>query len=173
MRCALVLWLFAASVFAAGELSNRRAPGFSLPDATLKQHDPQDYRGKVLLVEIMQTNCPHCAAFAEILEDVQKKYAGKVQVLSIVNPPDNQNTVTRYVGGHHITFPVLFDCGQVSASYLKITPQNPSFNVPHVFVIDPQGFIRNDFGYDLTTRDIFEGRGLFQEIDRLLAAPRK
>ena len=27
-------------------LSNRRAPSFSLPDSTLKQHDLLDYRGK-------------------------------------------------------------------------------------------------------------------------------
>ena len=41
--------------FAAGALSNRRAPGFSLPDSTMKQHDPLDYRGKILLLEFMQT----------------------------------------------------------------------------------------------------------------------
>ena len=173
MRFALALVLSAASLLAAGEYSNRRAPGFSLPDSSLKQHDPQDYRGKLLIVELMQTNCPHCAAFSEILEDVQQHYAGKLQVLSIVNPPDNQNTVSRYIAGHHITFPVLFDCGQVAASYLKITPQNPSFNVPHVFLIDQQGMIRGDFGYDLTTRDIFEGRGMYREVDRLLGTPRK
>jgi hypothetical protein len=37
-----------------------------------------------------------------------------------------------------------------------------------LFVIDKQGMIRNDFSYDPKTRDIFEGPGLFAEIDKLL-----
>ena len=40
--------------------------------------------------------------------------------------------------------------------------------VPHLFLIDKQGIIRNDFGYDETTRNVFEGAGLFAEIDKLL-----
>ena len=90
LSCALLLCVGVA--FGAGELSGRRAPGFSLPDSKFRQHDPQDYRGKILLVEIMQTKCPHCAQFSVILEQVQAKYAGKLVVLSIVNPPDNQST---------------------------------------------------------------------------------
>ena len=173
MRSLFVLLFTAISLFGAGELSNRRAPGFSLPDSQFKQYDPQDFRGKVLVVEVMQTNCPHCAKFSGILNEVQRKYAGKVQVLSIVNPPDTRATVAQYITEHHVSVPVLFDCGQVAASYLKATPQKPTFGVPHVFLIGPDGVIRNDFGYDLTTRDIFEGAGLFDQIDRVLGVARK
>ena len=163
----------AAFLFASGELSGRRAPGFSLPDLHLQQHDPHDYRGKVLLLDVIQTNCPHCARFSEILEKVHNKYGDKVAVLSIVNPPDTQTTVARFVQEHKISTPVLFDCGQVSVSYLKVTPRNPKINVPHVFIIDGQGMIRNDFGYDFDTHNIFEGDGLSAVIDDLLAAPAK
>ena len=43
---------------------------------------------------------------------------------------------------------------------------------------DGNGIIRNDWSYGALTRDIFEGKGLFTEIDRLLnvnfsAAPKK
>jgi hypothetical protein len=41
-------------------------------------------------------------------------------------------------------------------------------SVPHLFLIDQKGIIRNDFGYEETTRPIFEGAGLSAEIDRLL-----
>jgi hypothetical protein len=37
-----------------------------------------------------------------------------------------------------------------------------------LFIIDKQGMIRNDFTYDAKTREIFEGPGLFAEIDKLL-----
>ena len=66
--------------------------------------------------------------------------------------------------------PILFDCGQVSAAYLKATPQRPSFDVPHLFIIDAAGNIRNDYGYNLLNRDIFEGKALFGELDRMLGA---
>jgi hypothetical protein len=41
-------------------------------------------------------------------------------------------------------------------------------DVPHVYVIDPNGYIRGDYVYSITTRDIFEGKGLFAEIDKVL-----
>jgi peroxiredoxin len=173
MRFFFCLLASAALLFGSGELSGRRAPGFSLPDLRLQQHDPQDYRGRILLLDIMKTNCPHCAQFAEILEKVHSKYGAKVAVLSIVNPPDTQATVGRFVQAHKISTPVLFDCGQVSLSYLKVTPQNPQIDVPHLFVIDGQGTIRNDFGYSFDTHNIFEGDGLYAVIDRLLATPAK
>src|SRR5205085_10423023 len=83
MRFFALILLFVSTAFAAGELVGHHAPGFSLPDRTYKYHDPQDYRGKILIVEFMQTTCPHCTAFAKILEEASVKYAGKVSVLSI------------------------------------------------------------------------------------------
>ena len=40
--------------------------------------------------------------------------------------------------------------------------------VPHLFLIDQHGIIRNDFAYEESARPIFDGAGLFAEIDRLL-----
>ena len=52
-------------MFASGELSNRRAPGFALPDLGYTHtYDLQDYRGKVVVIDIMSTTCPHCAAIS-------------------------------------------------------------------------------------------------------------
>lgn len=169
----LVSTLCLAPLWAAGELSNRRAPGFSLPDSSIKQHDIADYRGKIVVLEIMVTNCPHCARFADLLESVAEKYRDKVQVLSMVNPPDTTASVNKFIQDHRISYPIVFDCGQAAGSYMRATPQNPSFDVPHVFLIDQSGIIKNDFGYGLLTREIFEGRGLFVEIDKLLAPPKK
>ena len=54
------------------------------------------------------------------------------------------------------------------ASYLKLTPQNPTVTFPHVFLIDKAGVIKNDFVYSDATTQVFEGAGLFPEIDKLL-----
>lgn len=173
MRILLSLALCTTALFAAGETVGRRAPGFSLPDSAFKQHDSQDYRGRILIVEFMQTTCPHCGGFSSILEAVAAKYAGKVAVLSIVNPPDTMQNVSRYVAAHKIRSPILFDCGQVAASFIQGTPQNASFSLPRVFILDANGIIRRDFEYGFLTKEIFEGRKLFTEVDSMLAGSGK
>jgi thiol-disulfide isomerase/thioredoxin len=164
------LALVAAAVFASGELSNRRAPGFALPNPDYSHfYDLQDYRGKVLVLDIMSTSCPHCAVLSTTLESVKSKYGDKVGILSVVLPPDNQTTVAKYTSVNKITTPIVFDNYQMVLPYLNLRPGMTHFDVPHLFVIDKQGMIRNDFSYDeRTTRPIFEGPGLFAEIDKLL-----
>ena len=171
MRYFIGLLASAALLFASGELSGRRAPGFSLPDLEGQQHDLQDYRGKIVLIDIIQTTCPHCQRLTDVLEKVHARYGGKVVVLTFAIPRDTVAAVTSFVAEHKVTTPVLFDCGQVTMSYLKLSPQNRTVDVPHLFLIDGQGMIRNDFGYAFDTRNIFEGDALDTEIDRLLAGP--
>ena len=173
MRIITTVLLCTAALFAAGDNSGRRAPGFALPDAKMQVYDLADYRGKIVLLELMQTTCGHCAAFADVIERVQQKYGDKVAILAVVNSgQDDQNSVAKYIAGHRVTYPILFDAGQMAYSYVR----SASFDTPHVFLIDARGTIENDWGYSLTTRDIFEGDGLMSEIDSLLAstaAPRK
>ena len=150
MRFLLAGMLFAAAVTVPAQTPfGRRAPGFSLPDSKFKQHDMQDYRGKVVLIEFMRTDCPKCQELTKTLEQVRAKYGDKIQLLSIVTaPPDNQQTVSRYIAANKVTYPFLFDCGQVTASYLQITPQNPTAHFPHLLVIDKAGMIRRDLAGD-------------------------
>ncbi len=155
----------------AGEFAGRRAPGFSLPDRTGKQYDPGDFRGKVVLVDIMQTGCPNCKALSGVLEQVRTKYAGRVEVLSVVVPPDTMDRVAAYIKENGITSPILFDCGQAVASYLRITPQNPTVKFPHLFLIGPDGVIRNDFSHDDAAKGVLTAKFVSAEIDKLLNGP--
>ena len=169
-RLAAVFVLTTALLLASGELSNRRAPGFSLPDPGYNHfYDPQDYRGKVVIIDIMSTTCPHCMLLSSTLEQVKQHYGDKIMIMSVVLPPDNGNTVTKYIQTHKITVPVLFDMGQMTISYFNARPGQGQIQVPHLFLIDKEGMIRNDFAYDdEKTRPVFEGPGLYPEIDKLL-----
>jgi len=153
----------------------RRAPGFSLPDVKGTEHDLEDYRGKIVILEVMRSDCPHCAAFAKTLEEIKTQYGGKVAVLAIANPPDNQSTITRFIDTMKVSYPVLFDCGQVVYSYILPDPlHGPSVAIPHAYLIDGHGTIRGDWEYGTETGEIFQGRALYGEIDKLLggkAAP--
>jgi peroxiredoxin len=164
------IWLNPA---AHAQQTLRRAPSWSLYDSRGQMRDLLDYRGKIVVLEMMQTTCPHCGAFADILEKVQPKYGDRVAILAVVtvlgSAADTPDKVQAYISGHRITYPILFDMGQMQYSYFL----KPNVALPQVYLIDPNGYIRGDWSYGLTTRDIFEGMALFTEIDRLVGTPSK
>ena len=143
----------------------RRAPGFCLIDTKGQWQDLADYRGKIVLVEFMKTDCPHCAAFSAALNGLKLKYGDKLAILAVANPPDNPQTMQQFVAGHKLTYPLLYDQGQVAASYVR----SPSVDLPTVYLIDGNGMIQNSWQNGVLTKDIFEGQALSREIDKLLA----
>jgi len=165
MRILLTVFAAALSLLAAGDYSNRRAPGFSLTDSHYQQHDPQDYRGKVLLVDIMATGCPTCAHLVDTLVELKAKYGDKLAIISVVTAPDNFQTGDAFAAQHGMTWPLVFDMGQMIASYLKVTPSSPGVHFPHLFIIDGSGTIRNDFGAE--DADALTATRLSAEIDKV------
>lgn len=156
--------LFAALTMAGQGLSGRRAPSFALPDSTLKSHDILDSRGHWVLLDFMKTDCPHCKELSKKLEGIKGRYGAKVEVLSIlIAPPETTNTVAKYVAENKITSPFLFDQGQVAVTYFRATPQNPAFDTPHLFAIDPNGMIVRDWN-----QIGVEAPGFVSELDQLL-----
>jgi peroxiredoxin len=172
MRCLAFVLLLGAMVFPAfpaGELSGRRAPGFTLPDSNVNYHDLADYRGKIILLDIVQTACPVCGSSHRIFETIRQKFPDKVQILSIVVPPDNQNNVRQFIANFAVKTPVLFDCGQMIGSYLKLTPQKSQATFPHLFLIDANGWIRNDWEYKGGQEKYFESLDpVLQEVTALV-----
>ncbi len=166
MKTLLISILMAGVVVAAGDYSRRRAPGFSLADGHFQQHDREDYLGKVLVLEIMSTTCPACGKLSDTLSKTKDRFGDKIGVLSIVTFPDTYDTAEKFGKEHHLSWPLLFDSGQVIMSYLKVTPGNPQVHFPHVFLIDRMGVIRNDFGDG--DEKFFTPEGLGAEIEKLL-----
>jgi peroxiredoxin len=160
-----VLCVAACAATAAG----RRAPGFSLMDSKGVWHDLADYRGKPVLLAMIQTTCPHCAAFAGNLEHAQEKYGDRIGVMAVVVPPDTFDKAKDFVAGHKITFPILFDMGQMCMSYVR----SSNLQFPRLYIIDQNGMIYADDEFSPLTANVFEGDGLAATIDRLLAAPKK
>jgi peroxiredoxin len=154
--------LFLATLLSAIALSaadpGQRAPGFALPDSKLDVVDLYDFRGKPVIVEFMKTD--------SVLQKVRQKYGDRVGIISIANPPDTTATVAKYVQGHGIDYPVVFDAGQAAYSYVR----KGNFDLPQVYLIDGNGIIFNHYGYSLLTKNIFEGDGMLNEIERLYVA---
>jgi peroxiredoxin len=149
----------------------RRAPGFSLPDLKLQQHDLMDHRGQIVLIDFIQTTCPACRQLSGALEEVKAKFGDKVAIITIVTPPDNQATVARFVSNFNVTTPVLFDCGQVTASYVQIMPDNPQVHFPHLFIVDGEGMIQSHSTSESNPAEL-EGKSLIAQVGQLLQAKR-
>jgi peroxiredoxin len=173
MRVFAFLLLCVAPLFAQS-LSGRRAPSFSLPDSSSAQHDILDYRGKWLLLDFMRTDCPHCLALSHVLEKVKAQFGAQVAILSIViAPPENTSTVGRYLLDNKLTTTVVFDQGQVAATYFKLTPSRSSYDTPHLFVVNPAGNIVQDWSDAAAGTEILEGGGLVRELQALMAGGSK
>ncbi len=156
-------FLLCAAALAAQQ-AQRRAPGFALPDSRMQVHDLYDYRGKPVVLEFMQTTCPHCAAFVPVLQRIQQRYGDKVAILSVADPPDTMQTVNQFIAGHGITYPIVFDTGQAAYSYVL----SQKLEMPQLYLIDAKGMIYSHYLYSVLSRDIFEGDGLFKDLDRLV-----
>jgi peroxiredoxin len=167
MKTLALTLLAAITLLAAGGNSNRRGPGFSLMDTHFQQHDLQDYLGKVVLLDFMQTTCPVCNSLADTLTELSSRYGDKIAILSVVTQPDNFDTAAKFSTAHGAKWPVVFDSGQVMMSYLQLKPTgNMNVHFPHIFVIDRYGAIRNDFDGD-EAKDLSVG-SLSAQIDKLL-----
>jgi peroxiredoxin len=164
MRAILATLFCAAALF--GAEPGQRAPGFALMDVRGELHDLYDFRGKPVLVEFMQTTCPHCASFAATLQKVKAKYGDRVGILAVANPPDSMDKVAAFIKGHGISYPIVFDMGQVAYSYVR----KQRFELPQVYLVDANGMIFNRYEYNALSKDIFEGNGLINEIERLFAS---
>lgn len=134
----------------------------------MKQYDPQDFRGKIIIIDFMQTKCPTCKVVSGLLEQVKSKFGDKIQLMSVVVMPDSMANVQAYIKENSVTAPILFDSGQMTASYMKITPQNPTMKFPHLFLLDKEGWIRNDFDHDDANNGTITVKLLTAEIEKLL-----
>ncbi len=86
LLCGISSAIWLAGPAGYGQQSLRRAPSWALADYNGQWHDLLDYRGKVLIIDMMKTTCPHCAAFADVLAQLPQKYGDRVAVVAVVSP---------------------------------------------------------------------------------------
>jgi peroxiredoxin len=139
MKTALVLSLLASSALAA-ELG-QKAPDFSLPDLDGKTVKLSDFKGKTVVLEWFNPECPYVKATHTKgpLVGTAKKHmkAGVVWLAINSGAPGKQGTgAEKNKAGlkqWDLTHPVLLDeSGTVGKAY-------GATNTPHLFVIDKTG----------------------------------
>jgi len=150
----------------AGELSNRPAPPFRLPDTKGRTVSLADFKGKFLVIEFMSTTCSHCQHFAPVLESLHDRFQGRVGVVSIAPHPDNAITVTKFAQSYQVTYPILLDPEhKATLAYLRPAPPKYNFSIPHVFLVDQTGFVRDDFTQNPSNQALFTPAGFARLIE--------
>jgi peroxiredoxin len=148
---ATVLTIAAPAVLAA-VAAGQAAPDFTLTDIHGQQHSLSDFKGKYVVLEWFNSECPFVQKHYESgnMQALQKKYAAKGVVWLTINStnPESSNYRSPAQSEHivqdwHISSAALMlDAdGKVGQTYGART-------TPHMWVIDPQGKVVYAGGID-------------------------
>jgi len=95
------------------------APAFTLNDVNGRSHKLSDHKGKTVVLHFQSCNCPWEAAYQPILNQLARKYAGKVIFIAInSNKTEHAAQIKQYASKMSMSYPVLKDAdNQVADAY--------------------------------------------------------
>lgn len=138
-------WLLFSQVTLAAPTVGKTAPNFNLPDSFGKTHELTDYRGKTVVLEWTNHDCPYVRKHYESnnMQTLQKEMTdqGIVWLSIISSKPGSQgyveaaeaNQLTTSRSAHPTA--VLFDPnGDTGRAFDART-------TPHMYIINPQGVL--------------------------------
>ncbi len=114
------------------------APDFTLKDLNGQPHSLKDYRGKVVIVSFISTECPVVSAYLERIKAIAADYKARNVVFLGINSNSTEpvSTIREHAAKNNLTFTILKDEGnQVADAY------GASFT-PEMYVIDTTGRLR-------------------------------
>jgi thiol-disulfide isomerase/thioredoxin len=109
------------------------APAFSLQDLDGKTVSLAAAKGKIVLLNFWATWCGPCRAEIPDLVDLQKRYAGKLEIIALATQEDDADEVRRFVLRSGINYRVAMAPEEVVRQYGGVAA------LPTSFVIDAQG----------------------------------
>jgi peroxiredoxin len=135
-----ILALAALPALAAGGVVGAPAPAFTLKGLDGKNHSLADYKGKVVVLEWINPNCPVSNRHAreKTMTELVKQH-GEVVWLGINSTNADSRDFMKpaehlaYNQKYGITYPVLYDTdGKIGHAYGAKT-------TPHMFIVGPDG----------------------------------
>jgi peroxiredoxin len=138
---ALILGLSASAAFAAQTVP-RPSPEFVINYPGGKQALLSQYKGKVVLLAVIFTTCPHCQVTCQMLSKLNTELGPKgFQPLAVAVNPMAQMLVSDFVRDFHVNFPVGSSERTPALNYLQVTDAD-RWVVPQIVLIDRKGVIR-------------------------------
>lgn len=125
------------------------------------------FKGKIVILEMLLTTCPHCQRCAQVMQKVLDEYSTKgVVALGAAVNDDARNDLLRFQATSGAKFPIGTTSHESSEPF--IYAEKPPAYFPQLLLIDRKGQIRAHFpGTDDFFRD--EETNLKKQLDRLLS----
>jgi peroxiredoxin len=131
---------FTVSAFAIPPVP-RKSPEFTITDPSGKQILLSSLRGKIVVMPLMFTTCPHCQREAQMLTKLQQEFAGRgVVMIGTVFNDANAAMAAQFVKEFNIGFPVGYATRDQVISYLGLSVLD-RWVVPQVAILDKKGTI--------------------------------
>lgn len=115
---------------------NFPAPQLSVEDLAGGSVSLENYRGRVVLVNLWATWCPPCKAEMPTLQAFYVRHQGKGFVIVGINDGETLDLVKPFVMEYDLTFPVWLDEGYQAERAFN------TMNLPSSYVVDRTGIIR-------------------------------
>lgn len=159
--------LVASALTLHGAQIPRPAPDLAWYAADGSQIQLSKHKGKVVVLEIMSTTCPHCQQSAQLLSRLQTEFGNKVQVLGMaIN--DDANAAD-FIRTYRVNFPVGKGKREDALGFLQHSVMSP-FYFPGLVFIDQKGMIQAQYhGADAFVSTSQESN-IRQQIQKMLGS---
>ena len=152
--------LIAVVAYSSREIGNggatgANAPNFALADTDGNNFSLLDFRGKVVVLDLMATWCGPCVYEIPHLKEVQQHYSDSVIILSISVGGDSDQGLADFKNEQGATWRFAIDTDDVATKYGAVY-------IPKLVIIDKNGNI------EFTNEGVTSSATLIEKIDGLL-----
>ncbi len=102
----------------------------------------EDYKGKVVVLDMWATWCPPCRAEIPHLVDIQREYGGRVEVVGLTT--EDPATTTEKVKAFAEQFEINYKVGFAAPEHKQLVVMGGG-TIPQTFVISPEGRVVQHF----------------------------
>lgn len=126
----------------------RKAPAFAVSMLDGSKISTTQYQGKVVILAMIMTTCPHCQAATRILSTLQREFGPKgLQVIEAVFDPNPKEMIPKFLQSLNPPFPVGSTNTLAAAAFMQLDASK-RYYVPYVTFIDRAGMIRGQYKGD-------------------------
>jgi|ERR1041385_1264179 peroxiredoxin len=141
----LTLFLAGSLMAFADAVVGQAAPPFLINDVFNKTHQSSDYKGKIVVIESINLDCPFSGNHYKTgaMQELQAEAAGKGVVWLVVNSsnPKSPSSRTDAAAKKEFAEQKMKATGYLNDSNGKIGKAYGLMTTPHLVVIDPKGIV--------------------------------